>query len=29
MQCVASGFNYRVDIPETLDFVNEVIGGLK
>jgi len=28
-QCVATGFNYRVDIPETLDFVNEVIGGLK
>ena len=26
--CVATGFNYRVDIPETLDFVNGVIADL-
>ena len=26
--CVASGFNYRVDIPETLDFIESVIAGL-
>jgi hypothetical protein len=26
--CVASGFNYRVDIPDTLDFIDEVIAGL-
>ena len=26
--CVASGFNYRVDIPETLDFIADVIAGL-
>jgi hypothetical protein len=26
--CVATGFNYRVDIPETLDFVNDVIASL-
>ncbi len=26
--CVASGFNYRVDIPETLDFIDDVITGL-
>jgi hypothetical protein len=26
--CVASGFNYRVDIPDTLDFVDIVIAGL-
>ncbi len=28
-QCVATGFNYRVDIPETLDFINDVIAGLE
>jgi hypothetical protein len=27
-QCVASAFNYRVDIPETLDFIDDVIAGL-
>ena len=27
-QCVANAFNYRVDIPATLDFVDEVIAGL-
>jgi hypothetical protein len=27
--CVATGFNYRVDIPETLDFIAEVIAGLQ
>ena len=27
--CVASGFYYRVDIPETLDFIDNVIGDLK
>jgi secreted trypsin-like serine protease len=27
-QCVATGFDYRVDIPQTLDFVQGVIGGL-
>jgi len=26
--CVASGFNYRVDIPETLDFITLVIDSL-
>ena len=26
--CVASGFYYRVDIPETLDFIDNVIGDL-
>lgn len=26
--CVASGFNYRVDIPDTLDFVEEVFATL-
>jgi len=26
--CVASAFNYRVDIPDTLDFIDEVIAGL-
>jgi hypothetical protein len=26
-QCVSSGFNYRVDIPDTLDFIAEVIDG--
>lgn len=26
--CVATGFNYRVDIPETLDFINEIISPL-
>lgn len=26
--CVASAFNYRVDIPQTLDFIEEVIAGL-
>jgi hypothetical protein len=25
-QCVASAFNYRVDIPDTLDFIDYVIG---
>lgn len=28
MPCVSSGFNYRVDIPDTLDFIDEVIAGL-
>jgi secreted trypsin-like serine protease len=27
--CVSSGFNYRVDIPETLGFVADVIAGLE
>ncbi len=27
--CVASGFNYRVDIPETLSFIDDVIRGLE
>lgn len=27
-QCVATGFNYRVDIPDTLDFIADVIAGL-
>jgi secreted trypsin-like serine protease len=27
-QCVASAFNYRVDIPETLDFIADVVAGL-
>jgi secreted trypsin-like serine protease len=27
-QCVASAFNYRVDIPETLSFIQDVIDGL-
>ncbi len=27
-QCVASGFNYRVDIADTLDFVEDLIDGL-
>ncbi|MFN2289771.1 MAG: trypsin-like serine protease, partial [Anaerolineae bacterium] len=26
--CVSSAFNYRVDIPETLDFIADVIAGL-
>jgi len=26
--CVASGFNYRVDIPDTLDFIEDVIAHL-
>jgi len=26
--CVATGFNYRVDIPETLDFIDDVINSL-
>lgn len=26
--CVATGFNYRVDIPETLDFIYDVINSL-
>jgi V8-like Glu-specific endopeptidase len=26
--CVAAGFNYRVDIPDTLDFIHDVIDGL-
>jgi hypothetical protein len=28
-QCVSSGFNYRVDIPDTLDFIADVIGDLE
>ena len=28
-QCVASAFNYRVDIPETLDFIESVIADLE
>jgi hypothetical protein len=28
-QCVATGFNYRVDIPDTLDFIHDVINNLK
>jgi secreted trypsin-like serine protease len=28
-QCVASAFNYRVDIPATLDFIDEVIADLQ
>jgi len=28
-QCVATGFYYRVDIPQTLDFVNSVIAELE
>jgi hypothetical protein len=27
--CISTGFNYRVDIPETLDFINSVIGSLE
>jgi len=27
--CVACGFNYRVDIPDTLDFIQDVIDGLE
>jgi secreted trypsin-like serine protease len=27
-QCVATGFDYRVDIPDTLDFIDDVIGNL-
>jgi secreted trypsin-like serine protease len=27
-QCVSSAFNYRVDIPETLSFIQDVIDGL-
>jgi secreted trypsin-like serine protease len=27
--CISTGFNYRVDIPDTLDFINEVIDGLQ
>lgn len=27
-QCVVTGFDYRVDIPDTLDFVNGLINGL-
>jgi secreted trypsin-like serine protease len=26
--CVATGFDYRVDIPDTLDFIDQVIDGL-
>jgi secreted trypsin-like serine protease len=26
--CISTGFNYRVDIPETLDFIADVITGL-
>jgi secreted trypsin-like serine protease len=28
-QCVSSGFNYRVDIPDTLDFIASVIDALQ
>jgi hypothetical protein len=28
-RCVATGFNYRVDIPETLEFINSVIEELE
>jgi hypothetical protein len=28
-QCVATGFDYRVDIPDTLDFVQGVIDDLE
>ena len=28
-QCVASAFNYRVDIPETLSFIDDVIDSLE
>lgn len=28
-QCVATGFNYRVDVPETLDFIDDVISNLR
>ena len=27
-QCMSSAFNYRVDIPDTLDFIDDVIDGL-
>jgi secreted trypsin-like serine protease len=27
--CISTGFNYRVDIPETLDFINSVIDSLE
>jgi secreted trypsin-like serine protease len=27
--CVATGFNYRVDITETLDFIESVIDSLE
>ena len=27
--CVATGFNYRVDIPETLSFIDSVIADLE
>jgi len=27
--CISSGFNYRVDIPETLSFIDSVIAGLE
>ena len=27
--CISTGFNYRVDIPETLTFIDEVIAGLE
>jgi len=27
--CVATGFNYRVDVPETLSFIEDVITGLE
>jgi secreted trypsin-like serine protease len=26
--CISTGFNYRVDIPDTLDFINEMIANL-
>jgi secreted trypsin-like serine protease len=28
-QCVAAGFDYRVDIPETLDFIQDIIDSLE
>ena len=27
-QCVAAGFNYRVDIPQTLDFIGDLVANL-
>jgi hypothetical protein len=29
VNCIATGFNYRVDIPDTLDFIDSVIAALK
>jgi secreted trypsin-like serine protease len=28
-QCVATGLNYRVDTPETLGWIGEVMGGVE